>query len=304
MTISLTQLQTFVRLSTLANFSRTAEELGVTPPAVTMQVRALSEHFGVSLIEVVKRRPVLTEAGRFLAQRSQAVLDDVAALEREMAQFTSALADHLVVGATLTIGDYVLAPLLAAFKSQHPNVSIDVKMANPTRLAQYLRSGRIMAALAAELPESAEFASQAFAQDHLVLIVPASGHRFSNRRTARASDLVGETFVGRETGAPTRTLAERELAAHGLHVNTQLVVPSWEGVTRAVEAGLGVAFVSSLVVERVAAQQLHVVEIRDLDLRRQFKLVTLRNANLSPRAHEFIEFLQASKLAPPAMRSR
>ncbi len=304
MGISLNGLHTFVRLSALGNFSRTAEELNVTPPAVTLQVRALSEHFGVPLIEVVKRRPVLTEAGRFLAQRSKAVLDDVAALEREMQQFTSALADRLVLGATLTIGDYVLAPLLAAFKAQHRDVHVDVEMANPSRLAQYLRSGRIMVALTAELAEDAEFESVPFAEDHLVLVVPAAGHRFSNRRTVRAGDLAGETFVSREAGAPTRTLVERELAAHGVHVETQLAVPSWEAVTRAVEAGLGLAVVSGLVVERTLKQKrLHVVQIRDLDLRRQFKLVTLRNENLSPRALEFIAFLRTSMLSKTLSRA-
>ena len=65
MAISLTQLQTFVRLSELGNFTRTAEEFGVTPPAVTLQVRALAEHFGVTLVDIVKRRPILTGAGRF-----------------------------------------------------------------------------------------------------------------------------------------------------------------------------------------------------------------------------------------------
>jgi len=297
MPISLNQLQTFVRLSELGNFTRTAEELGVTPPAVTLQVRALSEHFGVSLVDIVKRRPILTRAGRFLAERSRYVIDSVAALEREMEQFTSGQAQPLVLGATVTVGNYILAPLLAEFEAKNAHGDIDVRVDNPTQLAALLRSRETSIVLGSDLPRDDDFDVHPFAADHLVLIVPAKGHRFSNRRTVRAMDLAGEIFVGREADSPTRVLAESELSAHGVHIHTKLVVPSLEGVTRAVEAGLGVAIVSWLVVERLLQQKrVHAVEIRDLDLRRQFEIVTLRGSNMSAHAQAFIEFLKTSAI--------
>ncbi len=297
MPISLTQLQTFVRLAELGNFTRTAEELGVTPPAVTLQIRALSEHFGVPLVDIVKRRPILTRAGRFLVERSRHVLDSVNALEVEMRRFTAGEAQALVLGATVTVGNYILAPLLAEFESRQEHGDIDVRVDNPARLAHLLRTREASIVLGSDLPKDELFDAYPFAADHLVLIVPAKGHRFSNRRTVRALDLAGEVFVGREADSPTRQLAESELSAHGVHVHTKLVVPSLEGVTRAVEAGLGVAIVSWLVVERLLTQKrLHAVEIRDLDLRRQFEIVTLRDAPMSPTAVAFIEFLKSSTI--------
>src|SRR5579871_3492263 len=124
--LTLAQLHTFVRLSELGTFARTAEEFGLTPPAIALQVRSLTEHFGVPLIEVVKRRPILTDAGRFLVERSRAVLDDVQTLEREMSEFVSARTGSLDIGATLTIGSYALAPLLARFEAAHPEAGISV----------------------------------------------------------------------------------------------------------------------------------------------------------------------------------
>jgi len=305
MPISLTQLQTFVRLAELGNFTRTAEELGVTPPAVTLQIRALSEHFGVALVDIVKRRPNLTHAGRFLAERSRGVIDSVAALERDMKQFTSGQAQPLVLGATVTVGNYILAPLLAEFEAKSSHGDIDVRVDNPTRLAALLHSREVSIVLGSDLPKDDGFDAYPFAADHLVLVVPAKGHRFSSRRTVRAMDLAGEVFVGREADSPTRVLAESELSAHGVRVHTKVVVPSLEGVTRAVEAGLGVAIVSWLVVERLLQQKrVHAVEIRDLDLRRQFEIVTLRGANMSPHAVAFIDFVKTSTIPQYRRKAR
>lgn len=303
MAITLAQLHTFWRLSELGNFTRTAEELRLTQPAVALQVRALQEHFAVPLVDIVKRRPVLTDAGRFLAQRARGVLEDVGTLEREMQEFTSARTGRLQLGATLTIGNYLLAPLLAAFKAQHPHANVNVHIANAVRLAAHLKSGRASVALAIGQIEDPAFDVIPFAEDHLVLVVPATGHRLSKRRTVRAAELENEVFVAREAGSATRIIAERELAAKGVHVTTEMVVPSLEGVSRAVEAGLGIAFLSWLVAERAVSEgRLNVVEIKDLDLRRTFKIVSLRDRTMSPMAAEFVRFLQGS--AVPAYNRR
>jgi DNA-binding transcriptional LysR family regulator len=292
MAITLAQLHTFWRLSELGNFTRTAEELRLTQPAVALQVRALQEHFAVPLVDIVKRRPVLTDAGRFLAQRARGVLEDVATLEHEMQEFTAARTGKLHIGATLTIGNYLLAPLIAAFKAQHPQANVNVHIANAVRLSAHLKTGRVSVALAVGQIDDPAFEVVPFAEDHLVLVVPATGHRLSKRKTVRAVELDNEVFVAREAGSATRIIAERELAAKGVHIVTQMVVPSLEGVSRAVEAGLGVAILSWLVV----------VEIKDLDLRRTFTMVSLRDRTLSPMAAEFVRFLQGSAI--PAFNRR
>ncbi|MEO6990126.1 MAG: LysR family transcriptional regulator [Candidatus Baltobacteraceae bacterium] len=305
MPITLAQLHTFWRLSELGNFTRTAEELELTQPAVALQVRSLSEHFGVPLVDIVKRRPVLTDAGRFLAHRSRTVLDDVHTLEREMEEFASAKAGRLLLGATLTIGNYAIAPLLAAFQAQHPDANVNVHIANASRLAAHLKGGRIGVALAVGAIEDPAFEIVPFAEDRLVLVVPASGHPFSKRRSILAADLAEEKFVAREAGSATRIIAERELAARGVQIHTQLVVPSLEGVSRAVEAGLGIAILSWLVVERAVEEgRLHVVEIRDVDLRRTFKIARLRERTLSPIAAEFVKFLLDSTVPEYRRRGR
>jgi DNA-binding transcriptional LysR family regulator len=292
-TITLSHLHTFYRLSQLMNFTRTAEELGLTPPAITLQVKGLSAHFGVPLVEIVKRRPVLTDAGRFLAARSRSLLDDIDELEREMREFTSARTGQLTIGTTLTIGNYVLPSLLARFNAAHADADVSIRFGNARRLTRLLRDRQINFALAVGAVSDASFETETFDEDRLVLVVPASGHPLSARRSVRAAELSGEHFIVRESSAATRVIAEREFAALGVHLTTHLVLPSLEGVSRAVEAGLGIAILSLLVVERdVANGRLHAVEIRDVDLRREFHLVTAKDRVLSPLAAEFIAMVR------------
>lgn len=123
MTFNLVQLETFRRLAQEANFTRTAELLNLTQPAVTQHVRALQDHFRVKLVDLVGRRTVLTDAGRFLAARAELLLGNVAALEREMREFADVRAGELRIGATLTIGTYQLPEVVARFHATFPNVA-------------------------------------------------------------------------------------------------------------------------------------------------------------------------------------
>src|SRR5689334_8211177 len=102
MSVSLAQLETFVRVADLGNFTRVAEECHLTQPGVTQQVRALERHFGVALVDVVGRRPLLTDAGSFLAARARDLLGAMGTLEREMGEFAAARAGELHIGATMT----------------------------------------------------------------------------------------------------------------------------------------------------------------------------------------------------------
>ena len=292
-TLTLSHLYTFYRLSQLMNFTRTAEELGLTPPAITLQVKGLAAHFGVPLVEIVKRRPILTDAGRFLAERSRDLLDDIDVLEREMREFTSAKTGQLTIGTTLTIGNYALPSLLARFKTEHPVADVSIEFGNAGRLVRLLRDRQINFALAIGPIGDESFETETFDEDRLVLVVPPTGHPLSERRSVRAAELANENFIARESNASTRVIAERAFAALGVAITTHLVLPSLEGVARAVEAGLGVAVISGLVAERAVAEgRLHAVEIRDLDLKREFKLVTVKDRVLSPLAKDFIAMIR------------
>jgi len=299
MPLTITQLETFSRLAEIGNFTRTAEELYLTQPAVTQQVKALAEHFGTPLFDMVGRRPVLTDAGTFLAQRAGELLSGFATLEREMREYADARSGTLDLGATLTIGNYAMLPALAAFRAAHPGVSIRLTVANTAALVAAIKDRRLALALVEGHVDDRALEVTPYADDELVLIVPSRGHALSDIETIAARDLAGSEFVSREEGSGTRSIAEVALRAAGIEPNVVLTVPSGEGVTRAVESGLGVAILSRLVIERaVAAGRVRAVRIADVDLRRAFHVLRLRERTLSPLAARFVETISAAESSP------
>jgi DNA-binding transcriptional LysR family regulator len=286
MSLTLVQLETFARVANLQNYTRVAEELHLTQPGVGQQVRALERHFGVRLVDIVRRRPVLTEGGRFLAARTGDVLGIMAALEREMGEFAAARSGELHIGATLTIGAYVLPGLLARFAAASPGVEVHVEVANTRAMATRIHSGDLSLALVEGPLTDEALAIEVFQPDVLVLVVPPA-HPFANRRIV-AQDLADQPFVWREQGSGTRDIAEEALEHAGVRPSAALELPSGEGVARAVEAGLGIAILSRLVVERAVAEgRLATAEVADLDLTRTLRLVTVRSRTLSPAARAF-----------------
>jgi len=293
MPLTLTQLYTFSRLAAIGNFTRTAEELALSQPAVTQQVRALAAHFGTPLFDMVGRRPVLTDAGAFLAARAVDVLAGVDALEREMREFADARFGALDIGATVTIGNYTVLPAVAAFRKAHPAATIRLHVANTAAIVEAIHGRRFGVALVEGPVHDPDILVEPYAGDELTLIVPPHGHRLSERESIEPAELDGEAFCAREEGSGTRTVAEAALRLAGVTPDVVLTLPSGEGVARAVEAGVGVAILPLIVVERaVAAGRVRTVRVTGVDFRRPFSIIRLRERTPSPLAARFLTLLR------------
>ncbi len=292
MTFNLIQLQTFHRLAGEGSYTRTAELLHVTQPAVTQHVRALQEHFSVQLVDLVGRRTVLTEAGRFLAARAELLLGNVAALEREMREFADVRAGELRIGATVSIGTYTLPALVAQFRVQHAAIKLRVEVANTREIALAVKAGRISLALVEGPLADDDLDIRAYADDELILIA-APGHRFVGRRRAvKARELEAIPFVSREEGSGTRTQVQAALSALNVVPDIVLTLPTGEGIVRAVELGVGVAIVSKLVAAAPLRDgRVNAVPLHDLSFRRTLRVARLRRQTPSPAALAFAALL-------------
>jgi DNA-binding transcriptional LysR family regulator len=293
MPFNLIQLETFRRLAQEQNFTRTAELLDLTQPAVTQHVRALQAHFGLKLVDLVGRRTVLTDAGRFLAARAELLLGNVAALEREMHEFADVRAGELRIGATVTIGAYRLPDIVARFQGSFPGVRLRVEVENTQAMAFAVKAGRVSLALVEGPLADDELEIEPYEHDELVLVVPRSHVLAERKQPIRATELANVPFVFREEGSGTRAQVERALTAAGVHPNVALTLPSGEGIVRAVELGIGVAIVSRIIVAGpVRAGRIVHVPVRDLELGRTFRIVRLRRQTPSPAALAFAALVQ------------
>jgi DNA-binding transcriptional LysR family regulator len=294
MAFNLVQLQTFRRLALEGNFTRAAEALNLTQPAVTQHVRALHEHFGVQLVDVAGHRTVLTDAGRFLAERADRLLGSVEALERDMREFADVRAGELRIGATVTIGAYALPALVARFRAAYPAIRLHVDVGNTAAMAVAVKAGRVSLALVEGPLADAELEIEAYADDELVLVVPPSHALAARRRPIAARDLERAAFVMRERGSGTRAQVESALRDAGVTLEIALTLPSGDGIMRAVELGIGVAIVSRLVCDdAVRAGRAIEVRVRDVAFRRTFRVVRLRRQTPSPAAVAFSQLVRS-----------
>lgn len=291
MALNLNQIATFVRLARERSFNKTAEALDVTQPAVTQQIRALERELGVTLVDIVARRVTLTEIGAFLAERGQSLLNDVESLRRDVRDLAHARSGVVHVGATVTIGTYVLPALLARFARSHPGIRVEVSVENTTDIVPMVADGRVGLALVEGAVTDDELDIVPFADDELVLVVGAA-HRLARRRIIAPADLAEESFITREAGSGTRELFERAMRAAGVVPRIVLALPTGEGIVRSVACGLGVTVISRLVAaDALAAGTVKRVAIRDVELRRQFLLVRRPLRTPSPAARAFAEMV-------------
>lgn len=285
---------TFVQLEALravvrhGSVTRAAKALHVSQPAVSQQIAGLQHALQLELVETVRNRPRLTEAGLFVAERAESIVGVVDALAREASEYASGERGVLRVAATLTIGTYVLPELLAAFCADRPQVRADVRIVNTAAVASLVREGAVGIGLVEGVVEDALVEREPFAKDHLVLIVPARAHRFSAVDEIDASELEGEPFVSREPGSGTRKLGYEALRARGIEPHVTVELPSGEALVRAVEAGLGVAIVSEIVARRaVELGNVRFVTVRGVRMERAFEIIRLHGQSLSPLARAF-----------------
>jgi len=290
--LNLIQLETFRRLAQEENFTRTAQKLNLTQPAVTQHVRALQDHFRVKLVDLIGRKTVLTDAGRFLAARTELLLGNIAALEREMREFADVRAGELRIGATVTIGTYALPALVARFRASFPTLHLLVHVANTEAMARAVKAGRVSLALVEGPLADDELDIVPYADDELVLVAPQTHELARKRRPIAARQLTNVPFIYREEGSGTRLQVARALSEAGVTPNVALTLPTGEGIVRAVELGIGLAIVSRLVAQApVREGRIARVRIRDLEFRRTFRVVRLRRQTPSPAAVAFTALL-------------
>ncbi|HKU66527.1 MAG TPA: LysR family transcriptional regulator [Candidatus Baltobacteraceae bacterium] len=294
MAVSLAQLQALVALAQDRSFSKAARRLGVTQPAVTQHVANLAREMGVPLVDVVDRRAVLTDAGAYLAERARAIVDALAALGADMEEFKHARSGMLRIGATLTIGTYLLPALLGEFMRERAKVRVDVRIANTSGIAEMLRTNELGLALVEGIIADDAIVTLPFLEDELVLV--AAPGAFGGKRRVRAADLAQVPFVSREPGSGTRDLGYEALVRGGVNPPVALELPSGEAILRAVEARLGVAILSRFAVERDArAGAVRTLAIADLPLRRSLFVAAVRGRTLSPAQRAFARIALRSR---------
>ncbi len=256
------------------NFSRAAEELLLTQPAVTQQIKALEDELGVSLFDRGGGHIRLTPGGKALVPFANKMMALSEEAVRAVAAAYGEQSGGLSVGASQTIAQYLLPALIAAFLKKHPKVRVTTVSGNTDGMLEALLAGTIQLALIEGPERRKDLQIEPFMEDHMVLVVPP-GHEWAGQEITTAM-IRSEPLLMREFGSGSRRVIEHTLAKNGLKakdIQVSMEFDSTEGLLSAVEAGLGVTFVSRWAVRnQLALGTLKLAYARELKLARWFSL--------------------------------
>ena len=234
----------------------------------------------------------LTDAGALLADyaRRMDVMENAA--ERAIAELRGFRRGRLAIGASTTVGAYLLPRALARFHKAYPNIELCMEIANTRDIQQALLDGKLEAGFTEGRVESDELETTVFQQDELVAVAPP-GHDLFLRKRVTARSFCKDPIVMREAGSGTRQVVEAALAAKGITVTPVIALGSTEAIKRAVIEGLGVAIVSRLAIgQELESKRLRIVPLHDLTIRRPLHLQKLRDKTLGTAVAGFLRFVR------------
>lgn len=279
-------------MARLLSFTKAAEMLHMTQPAVTFQIRQLEEYFNTRLFDRTHNRISLTAAGERIYEYAGRILSLYAEMESKVRELTGDVSGILIIGASTTIAEYVLPSLLGEFKEKHPGVNIRLKVSNSLGIVHMVEDNSVDVGIVESPIANKSLQVDVCWLDRLVFICPPQ-HPLAQRPAIAGRDLVGLPFVCREEGSGTRDfiggwLSRQNMSLNDLTISVEVGNP--EAVKSAVEAGLGVSILSQATV--VKEQKLGTLAARPLDppLERPFSLVVQRQKYRLHAMNEFMAF--------------
>ena len=290
MHITIRQLQVFEAVARQLSYTRAAEELHLTQPAVSMQIKQLESSVGLSLFEQLGKRVFMTQAGETMLRHAQTIMRHLATAREEMDELKGVDSGRLRIAVASTV-NYFATRLLATFARLHPSVQITLDVTNRETLLQKLEDNQPDVVLMGKPPKDLDLDADAFMDNPLIMIARPD-HPLSKHRSIALKELTEETFVVREPGSGTRIAMERFFDQKSFAPSATIEMTGNETIKQSVEAGLGLAIVSVHTVElELTLERLGRLDIRGMPIMRRWYVGHRRGKRLSPTAQAFRQFV-------------
>jgi LysR family transcriptional regulator, low CO2-responsive transcriptional regulator len=288
---TLHQLKVFEATARHSSFTRAAEELFLTQPTVSMQVKQLTKSIGLPLFEQVGKRLYLTDAGRELFSTCQEIFQRLDQLEMTVADLKGMKQGKLRL-AVITTTKYFMPRLLGPFCQQYPGIDISLTVTNHERVLERLANNQDDLYVMSQLPEHLDIKAQAFLDNPLV-VVSRYDHPLAQEKQISLKRLAAETFIMREPGSGTRGAFQKLLDAHKLTVKVRLELGSNEAIKQAIAGGLGLSVLSrhALIIDG-STSELVILDVEEFPIPREWYIVCLAGKQLSVVANTFLDYLK------------
>lgn len=290
MNITLRQLRVFSAVARHLSFTRAAEELCLTQPAVSMQVKQLENQLDVPLFEHLGKKIFLTEMGKEVYHYSRSILQQIDELQGVLNSLKGLGKGRLKISVAST-ANYFIPVLLAGFCQRYPGVTVSLDVTNRETLLTQLAENEVDLVVMGQPPEDMDLGYEAFLENPLVIVAPPE-HALAKEKKIPLQRLEQEVFLVREPGSGTRIAMERFFAQHDVRITTGMEVGSNEAIKQSVQAGLGLGLLSRDTVEmELALGRLVILNVAEFPIMRYWYVVHRHGKRLSVVAQAFKDYL-------------
>ncbi len=299
MHITIRQLQVFTSVAKHLSYTRAAEELHLTQPAVSMQIKQLEKSADLPLFEQIGKKIFLTEAGQVMLDHANSIIAKLDSIRNDIEQLKGVDGGRLRVCIASTV-NYFATRLISRFSQAHPNVQISLDVTNRQDLLKQLETNEPDMVLMGRPPISADLHSQAFMDNPLVIIANPH-HPLAQQKNIPITSLNNERFVLRESGSGTRGAMETMFNEYDIHPNVSTQLSGNEAIKQAVEAGLGLALVSFHTVDlELKAGRLVTLDVEHFPIAKKWHIGHRSGKKLSATAQAFWDFVLAESQSQSA----
>ncbi|MBD2250683.1 LysR family transcriptional regulator [Nostoc parmelioides] len=285
---TLHQLKVFEAAARHGSFTRAAEELFLTQPTVSMQIKQLTKSVGLPLFEQVGKRLYLTEAGRELFATCRQIFETIAQFEMKVADLKGLKQGQLRL-AVITTAKYFIPRLLGPFCQLYPGIDISLQVTNHERILERMMSNMDDLYIMSQVPEHLDVTSQPFLDNPLVVFAPAN-HPLAQEKNIPIQRLSNEPFIMREPGSGTRRAVQHLLEEQGVSVKVKLELGSNEAIKQAIAGGLGISVLSRHTLLSDAAE-FSILDVQHFPIKRTWYMVYPSGKQLSIVARTYYEYL-------------
>lgn len=293
MNFTLSQLNIFLKIAQTQSITKASEELHLTQPAVSIQLKNFQQQFDIPLTEVINQRIFITDFGKEIALAAEKILAEVYAINYKTSAFKGQLAGKLKISAVST-GKYVIPFFLSAFLKQNPEVELLLDVTNKAKVVESLEKNEVDFSLVSVIPENLSLNNLELIQNKLFLV----GNMEEKYRKKFYDNSIFEKIplIYREQGSGTRYVMEKFIKANNLPVKKKMELTSNEAVKQAVVAGLGYSIMPLIGLKnQLNNQELQIIPVKGFPIKSVWNLIWLQNKNLSPVASAFLEYVKKEK---------
>jgi len=293
MNYTLHQLQIFLKISQLKSITKASEELHLTQPAVSIQLKNFQDQFPIPLTEVVGRKLYVTEFGEEIAIAAEKILNEVYDINYKTLAFQGELSGRLKISVVST-GKYVMPYFLSDFINQHQGLELHIDVTNKLRVLESLELNQVDFALVSVLPEKLKV-NKVELMDNRLFYVASNNRKFSKKPTKK--QLFEEVpLIYREKGSATRNAMETFISTNQFSVRKKIELTSNEAVKQAVIADLGCSIMPLIGIKnQLKNKELQVIPVKGLPINTTWNLIWLTSKKLSPAASAYLNFITSEK---------